>query len=108
MMKVSTKGIHIICYYAQEDKTLHHELLMHLSVLKRHGLIAQWDDCSIEAEKEEKMIDLAYLKEADIILLLISPNFLTSAFCDSSEIKNLLRLHKIGRIQVIPIILHPV
>ena len=53
MMEVSTKGIHIICYYAQEDKTLQHELLMHLSVLRRYGLIATWYDCSIEAEGED-------------------------------------------------------
>lgn len=48
------------------------------------------------------------LDKANIILLLISPDFLASDYCDSIEVKQALMRHDAGACCVIPIILRPV
>lgn len=45
------------------------------------------------------------LEEADIILLAISPNFLSSAYCHSVEMKRAIERHQQRKASVIPIIL---
>ena len=80
----------------------------HLSLLKRERLIANWNDRDIKAGEEwKKKID-ENLQAADIILLLISANFMSSDYCYSIEMKFAMKKHKLGEARVIPIILRPV
>jgi len=53
------------------------------------------------------MID-DHLKTAQIILLLISPDFLASDYCYSIEMQRAIERHETGEARVIPIILQPV
>ncbi len=48
------------------------------------------------------------LNTADIILLLVSPDFLSSDYCYSVEMQRALERHQVGEARVIPIILRPV
>ncbi len=94
--------------YAHEDKLLRNELAKHLAALKRLGLIAEWCDRDIGAGEEwQKEID-KHLNAADIILLLISPDFIHSDYCYSVEMLNALERHRAENARVIPIILRPV
>jgi hypothetical protein len=71
--------------YAHEDETLRDELDKHLAPLKRQGLLSTWYDRKIGAGREwEGLID-ANLERADIILLLVSHNFLASDYCYDKE-----------------------
>ena len=94
--------------YAREDKALRDELEKHLGNLKRQGRITGWHDRDINAGKEwEKEIDIN-LNTADIILLLISPDFIDSDYCYSIEMRRALERQYSGEARVIPIILRPV
>jgi hypothetical protein len=94
--------------YAHEDKVLRDELAKHLAALKRLGLIDEWYDRDISAGKEwQKEID-KHLNTANVILLLISPDFVHSDYCYSIEMHQALLRHHAGTACVIPIILRPV
>jgi internalin A len=60
---------------------LRDELETHLKLLQRQGVIAGWHDRRIlPGEKWEKAID-ANLEGADIVLLLVSADFIASDYC---------------------------
>lgn len=86
---------------------MRNELEIHLSPLKRQGLIETWHDRRILAGDEwDKEID-RNLETADIILLLISPYFIASNYCYEIEMIRALERHDKGEVKVIPIILEP-
>jgi hypothetical protein len=94
--------------YAHEDKALLKKLQSHLRPLEREGLIQMWFDRDIHAGDEwEQKID-QHLNTADIILLLISPDFMDSEYCYGIEMKKAIERHERGEARVIPIILRSV
>ncbi len=94
--------------YAHEDKSLQDQLVKQLASLERLGLIAGWSDRDISAGQQwQNEIDKR-LNAADIILLLISPDFMASNYCYSVEVKRAMERHEAGEARVIPIILRPV
>jgi hypothetical protein len=101
-------SIKIFYCYAHEDKALRALLEKHLGNLKQQELITGWSDRNIDAGKEwAKEID-SNLNTANIILLLISPDFMHSEYCYSVEMKQALNRHENGSARVIPIILRHV
>src|SRR2546428_56139 len=98
-------SVEIFCCYARKDHSLLNELRIHLIPLKRQGLITLWADTDIDAGIEwEKEIE-KHLETAQIILLLISPEFIASDYCYSIEMKRAMERHECGEARVIPIIL---
>ncbi|SRR6266436_2206735 len=49
-----------------------------------------------------------HLNSAQIILLLVSPDFLASEYCYGDEVERAMKRHEAGEAIVIPIILRPV
>ncbi|CAN7665087.1 toll/interleukin-1 receptor domain-containing protein [Aminobacter sp. LjRoot7] len=93
--------------YSHADETLRDELEKQLSMLKRQGLIETWHDRRIGAGEEiDKAID-ERINRDDIILLLVSPDFLASNYCYDIEMKRALERHAAGEAIVIPVILRP-
>jgi tetratricopeptide (TPR) repeat protein len=91
--------------YAYEDRGYRETLEKHLSTLRQSAIITEWSDRNINAGKEwAKEID-NNINTADIILLLISPDFMHSDYCQSVEMKRALERHENGTARVIPIIL---
>ena len=100
--------LEVFISYAHADETLRKELEKHLSLLQQRKLITGWHDRQIPAGAEwEGEID-AHLNSAQIILLLISADFLASRYCYSIEMKRAFERHEAGEARVIPIILRPV
>ncbi len=62
--------------YSHKDEDLRNELDKHLSILKRQGIISAWHDRCINAGSDFNSEISNYLKSANIILLLISSDFL--------------------------------
>ena len=94
--------------YAHADEKLRDELAKHLSLLKNSGYISEWHDRDIEAGQEwEQRID-HHLETADLILLLISADFMASRYCYSIEMQRALARHNAGAARVVPIVLRPV
>ncbi|QVL48677.1 MAG: toll/interleukin-1 receptor domain-containing protein [Thiocapsa sp.] len=93
--------------YAHEDEGLRDQLEKHLSPLKREGVIETWHDRRIgpgDAFADE--IDAA-LETSDIVLLLVSADFLASDYCHDIEMRRALERHQQGLTRVIPVILRP-
>jgi hypothetical protein len=94
--------------YAHEDEELRNQLDKHLRLLERQGLITTWHDREIRAgDNWANEIDF-HLESAQIILLLISADFLASEYCYGVEMKRALDRHLADEARVIPIILRPV
>jgi len=93
--------------YSHRDESLRDELEIHLSALKRQGVIETWHDRRIGAGKEFDSEISEHLEAAQIILLLISPYFIASDYCYDIEMARALERHKTGEARVIPVILHP-
>ncbi|HYT42829.1 MAG TPA: TIR domain-containing protein, partial [Methylomirabilota bacterium] len=101
-------SIEIFFCYAREDEDLRKGLEKQLRALKRQGLIDFWHDREIAPGLEwESEID-KHLNTAQVILLLISPDFMDSDYCYSVEMKRAMQRHELGDARVIPIILRPV
>jgi hypothetical protein len=101
-------SVSIFFCYAHEDEDLLNKLKRHLWPLQRQGLIAVWHDRDISAGSEwEQEID-RHLNAAQIILLLVSPDFMFSEYCYGVEMQRAIERHERGEARVIPIILRPV
>jgi hypothetical protein len=104
----SKMEIKLFCSYSHRDEHLRDELAKHLKLLERQGLVESWHDRRIGAGDVWKEEIDRNLSEADIILLLISADFLASDYCFDIEMKTALERHSAAQALVIPIILRPV
>ena len=101
------RTIEVFYSYAHKDEKLRKELETQLSHLKQQGRITNWHDRKIGAGQEWANEIDEHLNTADIILLLISPDFLASNYCYGIEMKRALERHDRKEARVIPIILRP-
>src|SRR5512135_68983 len=93
--------------YSHKDEALRDELETHLTLLRRQGVVRGWHDRCIPAGTEwAGQID-QHLEAADVILLLVSADFLASDYCYDKEMKRALERHGAGAARVIPVILRP-
>lgn len=101
-------SVKIFCCYAHEDKPLLDRLKKQLKPLQRQALIEIWHDGDISAGTEWEQEIKKRLNDAQIILLLVSPDFMASDYCYGIEIVQALERHKRKEARVVPIILRPV
>lgn len=93
--------------YSHADEGLRDRLETHLAMLKRQGLINAWHDRRIVAGGPVDRTISDELERADLILLLVSPEFLASDYCYEREMKRALERHEAGEARVMPVILRP-
>ena len=105
MAPQSAKPVEVFFSYSHKDEELRDQLANHLAMMKRNGTIRDWHDRRITAGQQwGEEID-RYLESADVILLLVSPDFLASDYCYDIEVKRAMERHHAGEARVIPIIL---
>jgi hypothetical protein len=93
--------------YSHRDEALRDQLEVQLSMLKRQGIIETWHDRRIGAgEALHATID-DHINHDEIILLLLSPDFIASDYCYDVEVQRALERHKTGDAIVLPVILRP-
>ncbi|MET0622584.1 MAG: tetratricopeptide repeat protein [Pyrinomonadaceae bacterium] len=102
-----TEALELFYSYSHKDEELRDELETHLSTLRRQNVILGWHDRGIVAGEEWAGEIDQHLKTADIILLLVSANFLASNYCYDIELKLAMERHEEGAARVIPVILRP-
>ena len=91
--------------FCHKDERLRSEMESHLKILERRLLISSWHDRLIRpGDKWANEID-ENLESADIILLLVSADFIASEYCYSKEMDRALERQKAGDALVIPVIL---
>jgi multiple sugar transport system substrate-binding protein len=101
------KPLRIFCSYAHEDEEHLNVLREWLRGLERQGLIKWWHDRQIVPGWEwEEAID-KNLRTAEIILLLVTPDFMASDYVYEKEIDRAIERHERGEARVIPIIVRP-
>ncbi|MDV3347931.1 TIR domain-containing protein [Leptolyngbyaceae cyanobacterium CCMR0082] len=99
--------IELFISYSHKDEELRDQLDTSLASLKWKGIVSTWHDRQIPAGSEWSGDIDKNLKKADIILLLISPDFIASKYCYEIELQEAMNRHKKGEAIVIPIILRP-
>lgn len=100
-----TRTLKFFCSYSHKDDELRIKLQDQLELLEVAGLISQWDDGKIgPGEAWRESID-QNLISADVILLLVSPNFTDSDYCYKLEMKQAIERHDAGCARVIPVLL---
>ncbi|MFY7938628.1 MAG: leucine-rich repeat protein, partial [Flavobacterium sp.] len=77
--------------YNRKDLEFKDELRSHLSILERYDLLKAWTCDEIKAGKWDKQIQTE-LEEADIIVYMISHNFMSSDYIMEKEVKKGIQL----------------
>lgn len=93
--------------YSHKDESYRDRLEVHLAPLKWQGIIGTWHDRRVDAGDEILNEISKSLERADIILLLVSADFIASAYCYEVEMGRAMELHEQGKARVIPVILRP-
>jgi TIR domain len=98
-------SLNLFISYSHADKDLRQRLETHLKILERQGILSMWSDPAIEPGTSFKDEIIRRLRSADIVLLLISADFIASDFCQDAELKLAMERHHRGETRVIPVFL---
>jgi uncharacterized protein YjbI with pentapeptide repeats len=102
-----SKPLRLFCSYSHEDEAYLSVLRTWLSGLEWQGLIEWWHDREITPGWEwEEAID-KNIRMAEIILLLVTPDFMGSRYVYEQEIGKAVERHARGEARVIPVIVRP-
>src|SRR5437016_2545571 len=107
-MGAAPTAVEIFCSYASADEAWWQKLEIHLSLLRRQGLVALWHHRLITAGADWAHAIDHHLETASIILLFVSADFFASDYCYGFEMQRVLDRHEAGEARVIPILLRPV
>lgn len=105
-MSIEQEAVTLFYCYAHEDTALCTELETHLAYFKRQGQISNWSDRRIRAGQRWRQEIETHLTSANIILLLISPDFIQSDTCDA-RMEHAFAMAKAGQAQVVLVIVRP-
>ncbi|HEU5473714.1 MAG TPA: toll/interleukin-1 receptor domain-containing protein [Actinophytocola sp.] len=94
--------------YARADEGDRARLAAHLAPMVREGLIELWHDRVMEAGADWASTIERRLNTADIVVLLVSADFVASIFCFERELTDALRRHQDDGVRLLPVIVKPV
>ena len=103
----NNNAVKVFYSYSHKDEHLRDKLERHLKLLQRDQVIDTWHDRKIDAGEEWKQALDHNLEVADIILLLVSSDFIASDYCYNIEYKCAMRKHEGCTAIVIPVSLRP-
>jgi hypothetical protein len=97
--------ISVFISYAHRDEKLKERFLVHLGALKRKRLVGVWHDRMLRpGEHLDRTIE-SELARADLVILLVSPDFINSDYCTEKEMQRAFARAKDGRGNVAAVIL---
>jgi internalin A len=102
--RTGTRPVRLFISYSHKDDDLRSELDTHLKLFQREGLIQGWHDRRILPSQEWKKELDEHLQDAEILLLLVSADFLASDYCYEIEMRRAMERHEKGLTRVLPII----
>ena len=105
--RAHSKTVKLFYSYSHKDERYRERLETHLSLLKREGLLEEWHDRKIIPGQNWKEVLDENLETSDVVVLLVSPDFLASDYCYEREMKRALERHDKGESKVIPVIVRP-
>ena len=99
--------IKLFISYAREDEDHKIELEKRLVPLKRSGVIEEWNDRLILPGEDWDHLIKDKIENSDIILFLISPDFIASDYIYDVEIARAMDRYRKREIMIIPVIIRP-
>ena len=93
--------------YSHKDEEWKERLVTQLGVLQMEGILDIWDDRRIEAGDDWYPEIEKAINNANVAILMISANFLTSKFILGEEVPKLLARREKEGVRVIPLIVKP-
>ena len=100
--------VRVFLSYAPEDDALRKKLEKHLSLLRRSGIVESFTSHSVGAGEAWQGVVDQHLAEAQVILLLLSNDYLASDYCYDVEMEAARERYVAGDALVIPVILRDV
>ncbi|NEQ52624.1 MAG: TIR domain-containing protein [Leptolyngbya sp. SIO3F4] len=103
----TSSTIKVFISYSHKDEAIKNDLCVHLASLRRQGKIETWHDRAIEAGTEWEAVLKTKFHAADVVLLLVTAEFIASDYCYETEMQWALERHHQEEVRVIPIIMKP-
>jgi len=94
--------------YAHEDEPYRDELAGHLKILERRGLIQVWHDRKIVAGQDWNAAIDGALDHAELVLLLLSKDFIESDYIFGVELKRAMQRQQAQACEVVPILVRAI
>lgn len=101
------KALKFFLSYSHKDMRMKEKLLEHLRALEKIYNIEVWHDGCIDGGSDIEEDVFKALEISNVVLLLVSNNYIVSDFCFGKELEAALKRHKNKTCTVIPIILSP-
>ena len=98
-------ALRVFCSYSHRDESFRQELDPYLAVLERERVISAWHDRKIEPGSEWAHDIDTELSRSNLILLLISADFIQSRYAFEIEMKRALEMNDMKRARVVPILI---
>lgn len=103
--KKKTRALNIFISYSHKDTKFKESLQKNLKVLEKDFNISTWHDGRIlTGDNVDNMIK-QQLDNSNVVLLLVSTNFLASYYCMEIEVENAIKKMEKGKCVVVPVIL---
>ena len=107
MQKEIQSSIEIFCSYSHKDKPLRLKFEPIVTNLKRQNQIQLWNDNELAAGSDWAGEIDQHLNSADIIVLLVSSDFLASDYCYEKEMRRAMERESKKEAVVVPVIVRP-
>lgn len=103
----SKKVSKVFISYSHGDQRWSDRLAVHLRALENVGELEVWDDKKIVPGESWLGQIMNAINEANIAVMLISADYLSSEFIARNEVPHLLKERQEGRLKIIPVLLRP-
>ena len=103
---MSPPPVRIFVSYARDDLRYLERLRTHVADLRRHN-VEFFDDRDIGVGREWKRILLERLNVADIVILMVTANFVASDFCMQEEFPQAMQRQQAGKCVLMPLYVAP-
>jgi len=98
-------GLKVFVSYAHGNYKLWDRLKVHLDILTNEGLVKWWFDGKIRPGAEWNDAIRRELKEADIVVLMLSNQFFASRYIQGMELKEAMRRQQAKEAEILPVLL---
>lgn len=106
-MSSKQRPVQVFVSYSHRDRLHLDKLRVHLAGLERSGSVRCWWDGVLETGKAWEPQILEALRSADVVLLLLTANFVASDYCIEEELRLARERETRGEIDLVPIFVEP-
>src|ERR1700757_4185002 len=99
--------VRLVYSSAPADYAFREQLSAHLQTLVQNGLLSEWHEQLVPVGSEGAQERHRAWQSADVILLLLSADYLASDAFNRDEMQQALDRHRTGQVRIVPILLCP-